>query len=556
MGTINLTTVAAAVVMAVSGGAAAAADSQTANGNAQEELAALRAQVQALDARMAQLQSQIQASADEAAAAKTQAIKAATSTAAASTVLDKLAHGKIRLGDTDLTIYGFTQAAMGWREHNELAGPSNSSVLTPFPVQAQYHTHEFRTALPQTRLGFAWSTDTSKSIVYKSKIEFDLASNNNAVGAANSGSWTPRLRQGWGEVDNNKDGWHLVFGQTWSLADPNGNLYDFTLDPAKNRGWTMVPGTEVITQPDDGAQVGLGGVRDLQFRFVKEIAPTAAIAISFENNPVSWGGDKGTGLGGNGLPSTLPTPIVSNATFNANTIFGSLGTIPDVITKFAYDPTPQYHFEVMGALRQFRDYAGLAQGLPGAGSTLSGGGTLATFIKAIPGTLDFEGGIGYGAIGTYVGGNTPDVTFDSTGKPVGIMDRSVYATLISHVTPDLNVYFTSGLEKPHKAAVSGSTTATAYGFGNPYGSGGATGNVACMTMSSTSLTATCRQDTAKVWNASLTAFWTLYRGSNWKIDFLPQVQYFNRTLFKDQNGYAPHVHNWALDLPMRFYLNM
>ncbi|MDR3517748.1 MAG: hypothetical protein P4M00_18240 [Azospirillaceae bacterium] len=520
---------------------------QVSNQQVLREIAALKAQmqsIQALQARIQQLETQIKVNSDNASAAKAtadlarqDAAAATTASADAAAVMGKLRKGQLQIGHTNIGFSGWVEASMSRRQHNELAGPSSTSLNTPFPNQAQWHDNEFRAGPPQTRFGLTTTSDVSDDLIFKSKIEFDTLSGSNAAGTANGGSWTPRLRHAWGEVDDLKTGWHAVLGQAYSLTIPNGNGINADGSPSPNLGWKMLPGSEATSSPDDGALAGLGATRNMQFRVVKEVATNAAVALSLENNEVSWGGDKGT---------SINKPIVNNSSYNATTAFNSLGTIPDIVAKVAYDPTPDYHFESWGILRRYKDSNTGIAGLPDAGSVFSGGFGVNTFIKVIPGVLDVQNGIGYGSIGQQIDGLIPDVTYSSTGKPVPIMDRYAFANIVGHVTPDLDLYLQAGIEQGSKAGVSGNTAATAYGYGNPYGAGG--GNSGCMVLGGT-----CSQDARTYWNVTPTAIWRVYNGSFGHLDFLPQLQYVNKTLFKDQFGRAPSASNWAVDMAFRYW---
>ncbi len=544
-------TVAACALAAVAGAPAQATDEQ----GIMQELESLKARMgefDALKARIQQLEAQVKANADAAAAAKAAADKSAAATADSALVMDKLSKGQVQIGHTNVSFGGWVQGSFGFREHNELAGPSSTSLNTPFPVQAQYHANEFRAGPPQTRWSLNTVSDATNDLLLKSKIEFDTLSGSNAAGTANGGSWTPRLRHAYMEIDRPALGWHTVIGQAYSLTIPNGNQIGGDGSPSPNRAYTMLPGTEATSAPDDGALAGLGATRNIQLRVVRDIAPRAAVAVSLENNQVAWAQGHGTTLGTNGAAASLARPVVSNSTYNGTTIFNSLGTAPDVVAKVSYDPTVDYHFEAWGLVREFKDSAGLATTLPGTGSTVSGGVGLASFTRLLP-KLDLQLGVGYGAIGSQIDGLIPDATFDNTGKPVPIMDKYLYSYFTGHVDRNLDLIFQAGIEQGKQAGVSGSTTATAYGYGNPYGSGGALGNGACMSTIVLSGTGTCVQDNHRLWNVTGTAVWRVLNGPYGHVDFLPQIQYVQRQLFADQFGSAPHASNWSVDLAVRYF---
>jgi len=221
------------------------------------------------------------------------------------------------------------------------------------------------------------------------------------------------------------------------------------------------------------------------------------------------------------------------------------------VAKVGYDPTHAYHLEAWGALRQYKDAPGLTN-LADTGSVYTGGGGLASYIKVVPGTFDIQSGVSYGSIGSMVG-NIPDVTYNSNGKPVPIMDRAAYMMAIGHVNSNLDVILQGGIERGSKAGVSGDSTATAYGYGNPWGSGSGTGNAACMTLGALSGTGTCTQDNHTIRSISANAVWKVYNGAAGMVVFMPTLLYVDRTLFGDQNGYAPKAHNVSIDLALRYY---
>lgn len=551
--------VAGIAMMATTTDLARAQDNQPTNQQVMQELESLKAKIQDVDAmkaRIRELQEQIQVNTANAATAKAQSEQAkkdadvqTAALAESAKTSQKLSKGRLQIGRTNIFFNGWLEASMNYRQHNELAGPSQTSVLSPFPVQPQYAGGEFRMGPPQTRFGLNTVSDLSNNLIVKGKLEFDLLSGSNAAGTANGSSFTPRVRHAWGEVDNVKRGWHVLLGQAYSLALPSGNITGADGSDSPNLGWMLLPGTEVVTQPDDGAFLGLGTTRSVQFRVVKEIAKHAAVAISLEDNIVNWGGDKGTAL--------AFKPLVSNASYNANTPFVSFGMMPDIIGKVGYDPTSRYHLEAWGILRQYKDRSGVvaANILPNTGAIYTGGGAIGTYIKVVPGKLDLHAGTGYGSFGSQIDGAIPDVTYNSTGKPVAIFDQYLFGELIAHPNRNLDLYFQSGIERGFRAGVNGdATTATAYGYGNPLGSGGLTGNRACTTQSITSLTATCNQDTQAAWNYTFTPVWRVINNNkHGHLDFMPQVQYVARKAWRDQFGFGPHTSNIAVDICFRYW---
>jgi hypothetical protein len=539
----GIVTTTAAMVLSAAAGAAQAAD-----GNADRQLLQ---ELNGLKARIQHLEGQLKDNATKAASAQAQAAdarKTADSVAATSAntkkVMDKLAKGQLQIGRTNVFLNGWIEGSANYRQHNEMAGPSNSSLMTPFPNVGNAHTNEFHMGPPQTRFGINTVTDLNDDLVLKSKLEFDLLSGSNAVGTANGQSWTPRVRHAWAEIDQPAAGWHFVMGQAYSLTIPSGNPVNADGSEPANRGWMLLPGTESTSTPDDGMLAGLGSTRNLQFRVVKEIAPNAALAFSLENNQVQWGGDHGSYAG-----AFATTPVVSDAGFSSTSQFVSLGTMPDIVAKIGYDPTPRYHFEAWGILRQYKDTA-FGAAYTDTGTTYAGGGAVSAYIKVIPKLLDVQLGAGYGSFGQQIDGAIPDVTYDAHGKPVPIYDTYVYGEIIAHPTRNLDLYLQAGIEQGKAAGVSGNTLATAYGFGNPYGTGSANGNADCMVYGGT-----CKQDTKRVWNVAFTPVWRILNSDAYgHLDVMPTAQYWQRELFADQYGNTARANNWAIDVAFRYWM--
>lgn len=544
------------------------ADDKPSDREMRQELDYLKAKMRDFDAmaaRIQQLETEMRTHAADAAAAKEaadaakkEADAAADSTSNASKVLDKLSQGKLQIGHTNVSLSGFIEANADHRQHNELSAAHGSGLATPFPVQAQYHTDEFRSNPPPTRFGFSTISDNFEDVLIKSKWEWDMSAGSNAAGTANGSNWIPRMRHAMAEVDAVKSGWHFVGGQTYSLTVSSGNAVGGDGSDSPNLAWTLLPGTEVTSAPDDGMLAGDGAFRNVQLRVVKEVADNMALAASIETNTMNWSGYHGTAATSVGLnttaANTVVLPVTSNASFTSGTTpYVNFGTMPEIIGKWGYDPTTNYHFETWGAFRQYKDVAGAAAGLPDVGSTYTGGFGASTFIKVMPTKLDLHMGVGYGSIGDLVDGAIPDATYSPTGKVVPIMMRTVWGEVTVHPNRNLDLLFQAGMEEGEKAGVTGHTTASAYGYGNPWGAGD-TGNAACMQPSTTSLTATCKQDTKLVWNVAFTPIWRVLNNPAYgHVDFLPQVQYWRRTLFADQFGYGPHASNWSIDFAIRYF---
>jgi hypothetical protein len=386
----------------------------------------------------------------------------------------------------------------------------------------------------------------------RSKLEFDML--NGGSDAANTGgyngSWIPRMRQIWMEVDNLKSKWHVIAGQTYSLTVPGGNNVQANGDPSANLGWQLLPNTEGPPVPDDATiPGGLTSTRTEELRLVKDINSHAAFALSFENPVATWGGDH--------KAATAGTPVVSTASFSSTSLYNELNTMPDIVAKIGYDtPSHRAHFEAWGVLRQYKDVAAVPVGqlAPGAGKVYTGGGQVGGYIKIIPGKFDFQFAGGYGSFNSLLNNLLADVTYNSVGKPVPVYEKDLGVALIPHLTHNLDLYLYLGAERANSAGINtGATTALNYGYGNPFANGSALGSAVCTTKY-TSLTGSCAQDNQTVWDG---VFAVVYRVMNnpkfGHLDLLPQIQYDARYGFRDQLGNVAHTNNYAIDLVARYW---
>jgi hypothetical protein len=509
--------------------------------------AELLQEIQGIKARLAQLEELVRKNAIESAAesdatkqtaqqAALQATAATAAVAAAAPVVDKLEHGQVQLGHTNLSLSGWLEGAMTWRDHNEFAAASATNFGTPFPKSVAYDDHELRADARNSYLTLNMKSAMVDDVKLNGRLEVDFQSiGDNAT--QNNDAWSPRLRHAFVEVDNEATGWHLVVGQTYALTTPYGNQVRSDGSPSADKAWTMLPASPIINvgQLDDIGPAGVNSPRPFEFRVVKTFSDTA-LAMSLDSQIVSWGANV---AGTSPVYTGTTLSAAANNQFNSNAAQNlSLSTLPDVLTKATWQPDPRYFYEVFGIMRTYRDMAG-ASGLSGTGTTHGVGVGIDSFIKAWPGKLDITGGLGYGSLGGYAGNGIADVTFDANGKPIAVKEVQGWLGLLAHPNRNLDLIAYVGSERSTAAGISGIN----YGWGNPnFLNGGC--NV---------LGGTCNGSVKGVTDVEIGAIWRFYNGSYGHIDFMPQLTWLDKTLFADINGYAPSAHNYALDLTVRFY---
>jgi hypothetical protein len=515
---------------------AVAADDTRSNAELLQEIQFIKARLQQLEDQVRKNTADTDTTKQVAQQAAAQATAATQAVAAAAPVIDKLEHGIAQIGHTNLSLSGWLEGSMTWRDHNELAAASATNFGMPFPKSVAYDDHELRADARNSYLTLNMRSALVDDIKLNGRLEVDFQSiGDNAT--QNNDAWSPRLRHAFVQIDNEATGWHLIAGQTYALTTPYGNQLRSDGSDSADKAWTMLPSSPIINvgQLDDIGPAGVNSPRPLEFRVVKTFTDTA-LAVSLDSQIVSWG----TNVAGT-APVYTGTALsaAANNQFNGNTAQNlSLGTLPDVLAKATWQPDPRYFFETFGIMRTYRDMAGTT-GLTGTGTTHGVGGGVDTFIKAWPGKLDITGGIGYGSLGGYAGSGIADVTFDANGKPVTVKERQGWIGVLAHPNRNLDLIAYAGAERSAAAGVSG----TNFGWGNPNFL-----NDGCNILGGT-----CNGSVKGVADVEIGAIWRFFNGSYGHVDFMPQLTWLQKSLFADINGIAPVARNFAVDLTVRFY---
>jgi Tfp pilus assembly protein PilN len=461
------------------------------NAQLANEMKALKAQLQDLQATVqaqaqAQQQTQAQVAASDAraadAAAKAQALQAkldmqieqipgTVQTVVASQpppTLDKLKYKGL-----SLTLGGFAEAAGIYRSRNIGSDISSSFSRIPFENVALSRVAEYRFTPRQSRLSFLVQGDVNQATHAGFYGEFDFQGAAQTANSNESNGFTPRIRHLYATIDWDDWGLHLLAGQNWSLATLNGK--------------GITPRNEVPPQVIDGQYVpGFVWTRQPQIRLTKEFADKQFwAAISLENPQTTFTGTAGNGLpvgvsvtdlvSGNAIINPPPVGTVASSGFNTvNTM--SLNHVPDVIAKLAWEPdiggARPLHVEVFGIYRDFYDQItvtpantqGLAPGVHEANVSGGGYGGSITYT-AIPKILDLRASAMTGrGIGRYGTAQLADATLRIDGKVAPISETMFLLGATWHATPELDVYVFGGQERQN-AKIS-TLAGTNFGFGN------------------------------------------------------------------------------------------
>lgn len=439
----------------------AEAKKKTSDEETQQEIQALRDQVNALQRRLdaqsaAQQQTQAEAAAATAQAASAKADAAAVSAqvpAQVKTAVDAAAKpktDKLYYKGVTLTLGGFGALESVFRTHNEQADIGSSFSAIPYPNSSVGQTQEFRFSARQSRVQALAQGDVNPQTHLAFYGEFDFLGAAQTANSNESNSYTPRIRHLYNSIDWDDWGLHLLLGQTWSLVTMN------------SKGITL---RNEVTPPTIDAQYvpGFDWARQPQFRITKDFDKQLWLALSLENPQTTFY----TGASPFPKSVSLTYNAPAGAEFNSgNTL--SLNHIPDVVGKIAYEaslPDRTLHLEAYGLYRDFYSR------LNGSNQDTSGGGFGAgLMVPLVPKILDLQvSGLAGKGIGRYGSGQLADVTFDQAGNIRPIHEIEALAGLTLHATPQLDIYVFAGEEKDSAEAyylTAGGKT-TGYGYGNP-----------------------------------------------------------------------------------------
>jgi hypothetical protein len=549
----------AAVGVLVAALATAPVQAKTAAGPTaeQQQIDDLRAQLQFLKDRLDEqaavsrdATAQVQQAQAEAADAKAQAAAATQASAAAIQTIPVQVQTQVAANapKTDkayykgisITMGGFAEAASIYRDHDETADISSSFSKIPFANDRASHTGETRFTARQSRYSILAAGDVNKDVDGAFYGEFDFQAAAQTANSNQSNSYSPRIRNLYGELNFKEEGWHFLAGQNWSLLTTN------------SKGIT--PRNEV-TPPQIDAQYipGFAWARQPQVRLVKDFNKELWIGVSVEQ-PQTTFGNTSVATGVTLTDSQAPT----NGFFNGTNY--STNTYPDVIGKIAYEKKfgdHTLHIEGFGLMRQFTDRVSIA---PGSGtqalafgyaagnstqSNTGGGGGGSITFDLVPKRLDVmaSGMVGNG-IGRYGSAGLPDTTAQANGKLVGIPETMFLAGGTFHASPKWDFYAFGGGEFEQSKTFAGPNGAVAFGYGTLPGSN----NSGCIVEGGACTAVTKSIDQATV------GFWDkFYQGKFGRFQVGVQYSYTEKKAFADANGFAPKATENMVFTSFRYY---
>lgn len=436
---------------------------------------------------------------------------------------------KIYYKGITLTLGGFAAAEGVYRTRNNVADIGSNYSKIPYSNSVLAHTDELRGTARQSRISFLAQGNINPDLQASFYGEFDFLADAQTGNSNESNSYSPRTRVVYGALDWKDSGWHLLAGDSWSLATMN------------SKG--ISPRNEVIPPTIEAQYVpGFVWARQPQVRLVKDFDDKQAwVAVSLENPQTTFGAaatGSATTFGGVTVNDNAAGISLLN---NVNNF--SFNHVPDVIEKVAFEPmiggAQPLHVELFGLERQFYDRVNIAAGSQavtaglGAGNVtdntwgfgVGGGATL----TVVPKLLDLQASALSGkGVGRYGSGQLPDVIVGPGGELETIQETMVLLGGTLHATPQLDLYVFGGEE--FQGAVTANPilgpTTLHLGYGNPFAT---LGN--CFVE-----LATCSPDTQKITQITV-GFWDkIWTGSYGQVRFGLQYSHTDLRAFSGLAG--------------------
>ncbi|WP_130618394.1 coiled-coil domain-containing protein [Dyella amyloliquefaciens] len=488
----------------------AQANSKTTQSSQSAEIEALKAQLQALQAKVVELEQRTDAQSDINVSTG-QAVEQVQKQVAATDTQVKKSADKIAYKGVNITLGGFLAAETIYRSAQEGADIASNYSAMPYKNVQTAHMSEFRMSARQSRLSALAQGDVNPNTHLAGYIEMDFLGGAQTANSNESNSFNPRMRNVYMTSDWDNEGLHLLAGQNWSLLTLN----------AKG----IIPRTEQMPPQIDAQYIpGFTWARQAQIRLVKDWDKKYWLGISLENPQTTFYSS----------PNQANAPVQQTA-YNigagsgfdsANTL--SLNHMPDVIVKFAADPGFG-HYEVFGLGRAFYNrYA--VNGSYQNHDTYGGGWGLGAIMPLIDKTLDWQiSGMSGKGIGRYGSTQLPDVTFSPQGNLAPIKESMILTGLTWHANPDIDVYLFGGRESTSKKdfIASKNGALVQLGYGNP-----AYNNSGCDTTGAAA--ATCVGNAKDIWQGTAGFWWKFYQGKFGKMQFGAQYSHTEKEAFAGQ----------------------
>ena len=453
------------------------------------------------------------------------------------------ANKQLQFGALTITPGGFFAAESVFRSRTVQGDINTPWASIPFGPQSG--TNEYRLSSRATRIAGLAEAQITPSLLVSGYGEFDFQGSGVNSNENQSDSFVPRIRNLYAALDFTDFGFHVLAGQSWSLATLN------------SKGIT--PRNEVTPPSIDAGYVpGFVYKRQPGIRITKDFGQKLWLSIAAEQPQTTYSGCT-AGVNGTTIPVgntgtssgvTCQLPgvgILNGATSTAGTNITnfSLNHVPDVIGKAAYEARfgeRDVHLEGFGIYRDLYDrdqfatqnlISQTAQNHDTTGFGVGGG----LIVPVLPRKLDFQASTLYGrGVGSYGTSQFSDATFNPNGSAAPITTLALMGGFTAHVTPSIDVYAFGGEEvaqPKYFGTNAADTPATVFGYGSPYANNTGCYNTALTTNSAAGpgSAASCTGNNKRIWQLTGGMWDKLYKGSFGEVRVGVQYSYTERELF-------------------------
>ena len=436
-----------------------------------------------------------------------------------------------QVGGLTVSLGGFVALEGVYRSRNEVTSIGTNFSAIPLNILPQAHQGEFHFTGQQSRVAALVEGLPDPVTKLTGYVEADFLGAAPTANNNESNSYTPRLRQFFGTYDRTDLGFHLLFGQAWSLL---------TLNKVGE-----VPRQENVPLTIDSQYVpGFTWKRIPQIRLSGDFANhTVWLGASLENPETTFF----VGPNGSGQPTgtTVTTTLPGASQLNPTAQYSS-DVAPDMVVKAAFDPG-YGHYEVYGIGRLEKTRVSIV----GSGENLiswGGGGGAAFILPLLHNTVQLQGSFLAGAgIGTYGSAQLPDATVGQHGQPAPIPEVQALVGLVGHPSKSVDLYMYIGTEQEQRKAFAQNVNGTLTGFG--YGSALYNNSGCAIELSTLPCTPA---NTSGVTQGTVGFWWRWLSGPYGTMATGAQYSYTRRNVFSGVGG-TPKANENVFMLSMRYY---
>jgi hypothetical protein len=436
-------------------------------------------------------------------------------------------HPVFQVGAVRVSLGGWVELDSIFRSRNTVGDLNSSWVSIPLNNVAAGHESEYRMSARRSRLAALVEGFPDEVSAVRAYLEADFLGAAPTANSNQSNSYNPRMRQYYATYDRNDWGFHLLFGQAWSLSTQTKI--------------GIVPREEnVPITIDQGYMPGFVYTRTPQIRLTQDLYHKKLwLGVSLENPQTTFV----VGPNGTGLPTGTSVNFNNPGASQLNPLTSySNDVAPDLTVKVALDPGfGHYELFALGKMIKTRtDTIGA-----GTNKVVFGGGIGGSFIVPLlpGGNLQLQGSALAGkGIGRYGVGQLPDTTIGPNGQALPIPEVDALIGVIGRPIPTVDIYSYIGTERETSRAFS--VDGKGFGYGSPLYS-----NAGCSVELSP---LPCTGNTAALTGGVIGGWWRFLHGNFGTMMAGASYSYVRKNVFQGIGG-SPYANEQIFMASFRYY---